>query len=76
MVSTQEGQWTGRKKVKTMVEENITVPCEHYDCFANRSTGYCNCLINNDFGNRACPFYKNAKKYDQEEYDRTGILNR
>ena len=35
--------------------------CEkHKDCFANRN-GKCICLIDNDFGDKDCPFYKKEK---------------
>ena len=44
----------------------IKIPCsEHKDCFAN-TNGYCTCLMNNDFGGRDCPFYKNKSKAEAE----------
>ncbi len=38
---------------------------KHTDCFANRG-GRCLCLIDNDFGNKDCPFYKGRKRYEEE----------
>ena len=44
----------------------IKIQCsEHKDCFAN-TNGYCTCLMNNDFGGRDCPFYKDKSKAEAE----------
>lgn len=38
--------------------------CERLDCIKN-SEGCCTILIENDFGERSCPFYKQRKRKDK-----------
>ena len=39
--------------------------CKRADCFANRE-GRCYCLVDNDFGERPCPFFKTPERLDRE----------
>ena len=32
---------------------------KHPDCFALSEHGFCQCLSDNDFGKKDCPFYRN-----------------
>ena len=43
--------------------------CHREDCFANKQRG-CICLKDNDFGDRACPFFKTEERHraDLEKY--------
>ena len=40
-----------------------------YDCRSNY-VGYCLALVDTDFGDRQCPFYKTSKQYYEEIYER------
>ena len=46
-------------EIKKTKEEEFKGPeCKkHKDCFAN-TEGRCDCLIDNDFGSKDCPFFK------------------
>jgi len=37
---------------------------ERYDCFAIIGGGRCDCLLDTDFGDRACPFYKRGERLE------------
>ena len=46
------------------MEEKFPI-CNREDCFANLD-GKCVLLLDNDFGNRECPFYKTKKQAEAE----------
>ena len=48
---------TIENKEKTQKKEHIGPFSERADCFANKEKS-CDCLTDNDFGDRACPFFK------------------
>lgn len=37
---------------------------ERYDCFSIIGGGRCDCLLDTDFGDRACPFYKRGERLE------------
>lgn len=47
---------------------NDVVACREFcdGCFANKN-GFCRILIDNNFGERKCPFYKTKWQISQEE---------
>ena len=46
--------------------------CDRTRCFAYRNSWYrkkkvCTILIENDFGDRSCPFYKTVEEYEEDK---------
>lgn len=41
-------------------------PCNRVDCFAHED-GHCVLLVNNNFGEKGCPFFKTTQPCEEEQ---------
>lgn len=55
-----------------MNKKDQIVYCDRKECFAampsakTRGVFWCDCLINNDFGDKECPFFKTEERRNKE----------
>lgn len=43
---------------------------EHFDCFARQTNEICRALVDTNFGERDCPFYKSKEQFEKEDNNR------